>query len=96
MTLLRSLSVAALLAAGALVVAAPTALARVVCDDWGHCWHVHGRLHAYYPGGGWTYQPYPPYSPYQYQWGWRQNGDVYGGWGEQEGRGYWSGHGEED
>jgi hypothetical protein len=91
MTILKSLFVMAPLAAGALVFNAPAASARIVCDEWGRCWHVHGHAHSYYTEWGWNYQPYQTY-----QWRWREDGEGYGGWGEHDGRGHWGGDGEED
>ena len=93
MTILKSLFVIALLATGALVFDTPAALARVVCDEWGNCWRVHGHSHShsysYYPGWGWNYEPYQSYQ-------WRRQDDDEGGWGEQEGPGRRGGHWEED
>jgi hypothetical protein len=91
MTILKSLFVITLLATGALVFDTPAALPRVVCDEWGNCWRVHGHLHSYYPGWGWNYEPYQ-----SYQWRRQDDGEGYGGWGEQEGPGRRAGHWEED
>jgi hypothetical protein len=91
MNILKSLITIALLTAGMLVVNAPAAMARIVCDEWGRCWHVHRYVQPYYPEYGWNYQPYPPY-PYQQRW----HGEGYGGWAEHEGHGHWGGEGEED
>jgi hypothetical protein len=79
MTILKSLPVITLLATGALVFDAPAASARIVCDEWGNCWRVHGRWHSYYPGSGWNYQPYQSRR--------QEDGERYGGWGEHEGHG---------
>ncbi|MBS0471355.1 MAG: hypothetical protein JSR60_09805 [Proteobacteria bacterium] len=44
-------ALAALLGTGALIASATTADARVVCNNWGDCWHVRDRYH-YPPGLG--------------------------------------------
>jgi hypothetical protein len=82
MTTKGSLIAATLLAVGALAVSSPGAQARIVCNEEGECWHVHG--HAY---GLWGL-PIPP------DWRWRE-GEYRGwrerGWREHEGRGHWHG-----
>ena len=81
MTGLKSLFVAMLLAAGAVALDSPAAFARIVCNEWGQCWRVHGH-YPYYPGwGGWNNGPY--------EWRGHEGGD----WGEREGRGWGHWHG---
>ncbi len=78
MTTHRSLITATLLAASALTLSSPPALARIVCNEYGECWRVHGR-YAYRPDWGLPTRPY--------NWRWREE-EPYG-WREQEDRGYW-------
>jgi hypothetical protein len=81
---MKSLIAAILWAAGVLALSSPTASARVICNEWGQCWRVHGHYHAgwgWHPGWGWPARPYP--------WRWQEEGDGYGGWGEHQGHGHW-------
>lgn len=89
---LASRFTATLMIAGALAVSSTPSWARIVCDRWGQCWHVH--VHhphyqapyypaPYYQGYGWTYQPY--------QWRGPEEGEVFQGWGH-----LYGGHREED
>jgi hypothetical protein len=48
---------AAVVVAGTALAAATPASARVVCDDWGRCWHTGPYYHHYY-------RPYGYYDPY--------------------------------
>jgi hypothetical protein len=85
MTNLKSLSLAMILAAGAVAFGSQAAFARIVCNEWGQCWRVHG--HYPYPGWGrWANGPY--------EWrGHERDRD----WGEHEARGWhqWpGGHGD--
>jgi hypothetical protein len=73
--LLASRFTATLMIVGALTVSSTPSWARIVCDQWGQCWHVH--VHnphyqaPYYQGYGWTYQPY--------QWRGPEEGEVFQG-----------------
>jgi len=76
--LMRTLTKAALTAAGALMLAATGASAAIVCNDDGDCWHVHGRP---------TYGSDVKVHIYPDNWKWRHS-DHYR-WREHAGRGYW-------
>jgi hypothetical protein len=75
---MRTITKAALAAAGALMLAGTSASAAIVCNDDGDCWHVHGhpafgsdvRVHVH---------------PDNWKWG---HGDRYR-WHEHAGHGYW-------
>jgi hypothetical protein len=80
MTILSKITVASLVAAGALALTATTASARIVCNTDGDCWHVHSD-YGYPPEAGLVVHPD--------DWHWR-NGEHFA-WHEHEGRGYWHG-----
>jgi hypothetical protein len=86
MTTHSRLIMAMLLAAGALILSSPPALARIICNEWGECWRVHEH-YTYHPD--WGFRPY----------NWRGREEEPHGWREQEGSGYWrggQGDGEQD
>ena len=68
---------AMLLAVGMLAFSSPTVSARVICNQWGQCWRVHGD--DYYSGWGWPDR----------QDRWHGEDEDDGNWGEHEGRGHW-------
>jgi len=78
MTNMKNLGGATLMAAGVLALSPSAVSARIICNEWGQRWRVHGHYH---PGWGWPVRPYP--------WRWQEEGDGYGGWGEHEGHGHW-------
>ena len=69
MTNMKNLGGATLMAAGVLALSPSAVSARIICNEWGQCWRVHGHYH---PGWGWPVRPYP--------WRWQEEGDGYGGW----------------
>jgi hypothetical protein len=77
---LTATAFAALLAGGALAYSATGALADVVCNDHGECWHTHDH-YSYPPTAGVVIHPD--------DWRWRDS-DHYQ-WHEHDGRGYWRG-----
>ena len=70
-TKLTTLAVAAAISLGTLVASTTPSSARVVCNRWGQCWHVH---RPYYYGAYYGYGPY--YDPYYYDYGYY--GPYYG------------------
>ena len=81
MKILRSIAMAALVGAGALVASANSASAYVVCNRWGECWHTDTRysyaprLHVRFYDDGWYRRHH-----WRHRYHWR---DAH------EGRGYW-------
>jgi hypothetical protein len=80
MTFRTNLTVATLLAAGTLTLASPPAVAQIVCNEWGECWHVQ-RHYGY--GPEWGFNMHPNYG----RWGEERRH----GWREHQGYGYWRG-----
>ena len=76
--LMLQAAAAAILAAGAMAVTSSAALADVVCNGAGDCWHTHDH-YKYDPGFGVVVHPD------NWKWG---DADHYR-WREHEGRGYW-------
>jgi hypothetical protein len=89
MTFQTNLTVATLLAAGTLTLSSPPAVAQIVCNEWGECWHAH-RHHE------WGFNMHP----YHWRWGeerrhgWHEH-QGYGDWGGWHGHG-WHGDDEQD
>ena len=82
MTFRTNLIVATLMAAGTLALSSPPAVAQIICNEWGRCWHPH-RHYAY--GTERTH-------PYLWRWG----EERHHGWREHQRYGYWRngpGHG---
>lgn len=75
---MRTITKAALAGAGALMLAATSASAAIVCNDDGDCWHVQGRPTF---GSGISVHVHPD----NWKWG---HGDHYR-WREHAGHGYW-------
>jgi hypothetical protein len=90
MTFRTNLVVATLLAAGTLTLSSPPAVAQIICDEWGRCWHPH-RHYGY--GSEWM-------RPYHWRWGeerhhGRHEHQDYGYWRDGHGHG-WHGDDEQD
>jgi hypothetical protein len=75
---MKSITKALLVSGAALVMAATSASAAVVCNDEGECWHVKGRA---------EYKPGLKLHIYDDNWKWKEH-EKYK-WREHEGRGYW-------
>ena len=82
MTFRTNLTVATLLAASTLALSSPPAVAQIVCNEWGRCWHPH-RHYMYVYGPQWGYNMHP----YHGRWGEERRH----GWHEDQGNGYWRG-----
>jgi hypothetical protein len=54
---LSTAAIALLMGAGALIVTAGTASARMVCNNSGDCWHTDENSNTAYPGTGYTNHP---------------------------------------
>ena len=80
MNLLGKFSLAALIGASALSMAATSASARIVCNGEGECWHTRAT-YAYLPEFGVTVHPD----------NWRWGAGEHFAWREHAGRGYWRG-----
>ena len=80
METLSRLTIIALVAACALAMTATSVSARIVCNEDGDCWHVHGD-YDYGPTLGLTIHPD--------DWKWKE-GERHR-WREHEGKGYWKG-----
>ena len=78
---MRSLTKVALMAAGALTLAATSASAEIACNEEGECWHIKGKADFYKPEHG--IHIYPD----NWKWGEKEHFK----WREHEGRGYWKG-----
>ena len=68
----------ALVAAGALTLAATSASAEIVCNDEGDCWHIRGKV---------DYKPEFRLHVHPNSWKWGEKEHYR--WREHEGRGYW-------
>src|SRR5260370_8064092 len=80
MTLLKRLIALTFLATSALALSSPAALARIVCNDEGACWHVHG-----------DYGYRPEWRPAIPPWRWREGEHRHWREHQDEGRGDWRG-----
>jgi hypothetical protein len=80
MVTLRNVTFAALIGAGALVMATTNASARIVCNEDGDCWHAHEDY---------DYRPEFKLTVHPDDWKWKEGGKYR--WHEHEGRGYWHG-----
>jgi hypothetical protein len=75
---MKKIAIAAALALSATALMTTAASARVVCNQWGECWHVRNS-YAYRPEFGLVVHPD----------GWRWHAGEKFRWREHEGRGYW-------
>jgi hypothetical protein len=71
---------AALVGASALLLAATTASARIVCNSDGDCWHTHADY---------NYEPAFDLTIHPDDWKWKEG--EHHAWREHEGKGYWKG-----
>ena len=78
---MRSFAKAALLAAGALALAAASASAEIACNDEGECWHIKGKVDFYKPEHGIHIHPD------NWKWGEKEHYRFR----EHDGHGYWRG-----
>lgn len=62
--------------------AATSAVADVVCNEEGDCWHVHGRA---------EYDPELRFAVHPDNWTWGEHEHGHYRWREHEGQGYWRG-----
>ncbi len=79
MNMFTKLAAATVLAAGAMAVTATSALADIVCNQEGECWHVRHHHYEYKPEFGLVVHPDS----------WRWGHDEHFVWREHTGRGYW-------
>jgi hypothetical protein len=82
MTSLAKFAAVAALGAGALVLTAGSASARIICDNDGDCWHVKDVY---------TYPPTAGVIIHEDDWTWGDADHDRYRWREHEGRGYWQG-----
>jgi hypothetical protein len=96
MTTHSRLITATLFATSALALSSPPALARIVCNDQGQCWRVHGH-YEHRPDWGWREQEGRGYWHGGHGYGYWHGGHGEGDWhvGHGDG-GYWQGRGEQD
>jgi hypothetical protein len=73
-------TIAALMGASALAMAATTASARIVCNADGDCWHAQTEY---------NYEPAFGLSVHPDNWKWKEGENH--AWREHEGKGYWKG-----
>ncbi len=66
-------ALAALLGGGMVVASTDTASARIVCNQWGHCWHQPGPF--FHTGWGWHNRWG------WHRWGWHNRWGWHAGWG---------------
>jgi len=78
MNRLGKLAVAAVLGASAVALSASGASARIVCNQWGECWHVRN-----------VYNYQPTFGLVVHEDGWRWGAADHYRWREHRGRGYW-------
>ena len=76
---MRSVAKLALVAAGALALAATSASAEIACNSEGECWHIKGKADFYKREHG--------VHIYADDWKWGEKEHYK--WREHEGRGYW-------
>jgi hypothetical protein len=75
---MRRIATAALLAAGALALAATSASAEIACNNDGECWHIKGKF---------NYKPEHGVHVHPDSWKWAANEHFK--WHEHKGHGYW-------
>ncbi|MGH6870995.1 MAG: hypothetical protein ACREHE_05755 [Rhizomicrobium sp.] len=78
MKLFGKVALAAVLGASALALTATDASARIVCNQWGECWHVRN-----------TYVYRPEFGLTVHEDNWRWGAGEHYRWHEHHGRGYW-------